>query len=94
MKNWIIVENDIVINLIIADTKEIAQEVSGKEAIGDNGYICIGWDRKSGEWKSPQPYNSWIWDSNLKNWEPPTPKPFGLNFEWNEELLMWEEPTE
>jgi hypothetical protein len=40
----------------------------------------------------PQPFASWSLDFN-HDWQPPTPKPEGL-FDWNEELLVWEELTE
>ena len=37
---------------------------------------------------APQPYPSWVLDSNY-DWQAPTPKPEG-NFYWNEKNLKWE----
>ena len=37
---------------------------------------------------APQPYPSWSLDNNF-DWQPPTPKPEGLNWRWNEDNLSW-----
>jgi hypothetical protein len=57
-------------------------------------YAGIGftYDEAADVFVRPKPYASWSLDSN-HDWQPPTPKPEGL-FEWNEELLVWEEITE
>ena len=40
----------------------------------------------------PQPYPSWIKNEELNEWEAPVPYPEdGLRYEWNEEILNWEE---
>jgi hypothetical protein len=40
---------------------------------------------------SPQPYSSWVLNSNAK-WEAPTPRPNdGKDYQWNEETLAWVE---
>jgi hypothetical protein len=41
----------------------------------------------------PQPYPSWSLDENF-DWQPPTPRPEGFNWYWNEETLSWLEITE
>lgn len=38
----------------------------------------------------PQPYPSWSLDDNF-DWQPPTPKPEGIGWYWNEEELTWKE---
>jgi hypothetical protein len=43
----------------------------------------------------PQPYPSWIWSEEVKNWLPPVDKPpfegeEFPNFIWNESMLQWE----
>lgn len=35
----------------------------------------------------PQPYPSWSRSGSF--WNPPTPKPEGLNWAWDEETLSW-----
>lgn len=49
----------------------------------------------------PQPYPSWILNTETYEWEPPTPEPelteeqkeSGSYYEWNEELQEWELKT-
>lgn len=37
---------------------------------------------------APQPYPSWSLDENF-DWQPPTNKPEGLYWTWNESTLSW-----
>ena len=37
---------------------------------------------------SPKPYSSWSLDNNF-DWQPPTPKPEGINWYWDEATLAW-----
>jgi hypothetical protein len=37
---------------------------------------------------TPQPYASWSLDDNF-DWQPPTPRPEGLNWRWDEDTLSW-----
>lgn len=37
---------------------------------------------------SPQPYNSWVLNTETCIWEPPKPQPEG-NYYWDEDLLNW-----
>lgn len=37
---------------------------------------------------TPQPFASWSLDENF-DWQPPTPKPEGMNWVWDEELGEW-----
>jgi len=52
------------------------------------------WNDNTLQWdfiESYQPYPSWIWSTELKVWEAPTPKPMDGDFIWNEQTLNWEE---
>ena len=42
---------------------------------------------------APQPYPSWTLDDNF-DWQPPTPRPEGIDLYWDEETLSWLEITE
>ena len=45
---------------------------------------------------APQPYPSWSLDDNY-DWQPPTPRPEGMGWHWDEATLTWVEielPTE
>lgn len=37
---------------------------------------------------APQPFNSWSLDDN-SDWQPPTPKPEGIGWYWDEDSLSW-----
>lgn len=54
MANYLIIENNKVVNVIVADTKEIAEEVTGLEAIEVTGSEpWINWTRTDGVWSAP-----------------------------------------
>jgi hypothetical protein len=55
MANYAIIENDAVINVIVAESKEIAEQVTGTEAVETTGQPWIGWQRIDGEWVDPTP---------------------------------------
>ena len=53
-------------------------------------YAGIGfkYDPDADVFISPQPCQSWSLDENY-DWQPPTPKPEGIGWRWNEESLKW-----
>jgi len=55
-------------------------------------YAGIGYtyDAVNDVFISPQPYDSWLLDENF-DWQPPTPKPDGDFWFWDEENLNWME---
>ena len=53
MTNYAIIEDDKVINVIVADTAEIAIELTGKEVIDATDRLCVGWIRTNGTWLPP-----------------------------------------
>lgn len=53
MKNFAVIENDRVINVIVADTLTIAKKTTGFECIETDGSFWIGWTRVDGEWVAP-----------------------------------------
>lgn len=79
-------ENGQVINIAVFSENSI-----------DDGWIeytnenpaYIGGDYIEGYFYLPQPYPSWT--RNTGEWLPPTPKPDGVNWIWNENKLEWEE---
>jgi hypothetical protein len=54
-KNYAIIENNKVINVIVADTLKIAKEVIDKEFVECDGSFWIDWTRVDGEWIAPEP---------------------------------------
>jgi hypothetical protein len=55
-------------------------------------YAGIGYsyDSVADVFIAPQPYPSWSLDENF-DWQPPTPRPEGIGWYWNEEELTWKE---
>ena len=53
--NYATIENNIVTNVIIAESLEIAEEVTGKECVECDGSFWIGWTRNGQEWINPNP---------------------------------------
>jgi hypothetical protein len=62
----------------------------GGEALNKN-YAGIGYTWDGVGFASPNPYPSWILNSDTYLWESPTPMPTEGNWYWNEEKLKWQE---
>ena len=90
MPNYAIYDNNVVKNVVIADSKEIAEEITGMNAIDSENRISVGWYLHDGEWIPPSPFPSWNW--NGQGWIPPTPYPKDeKNYQWDEENSQWVE---
>jgi hypothetical protein len=74
-----------VVNVIVADADFIATQTDKTYVLCQRG--GIGWSFDGTNFIAPQPYPSWILDSNF-HWQPPTPKPDG-DYYWNEKTLSW-----
>lgn len=56
-------------NVIIAETVDVAQDVTGLTAIETEGAPWIGWTLHGDEWRPPQPAEGlWVWDDVAKEW--------------------------
>lgn len=54
MTNYLVIENDTVVNVIVADTAEIAAEVTGKEVIeSTSSEPWLNWTRSGDTWTEP-----------------------------------------
>jgi len=53
MTNYGIIENDKVINVIVAESAELAAELTGKEILETTGEPWIDWTRTDGVWSAP-----------------------------------------
>lgn len=70
----------------------------GKHLLGGTplryNYAGIGYtyNREYDAFHAPQPYNSWILNKETFIWEPPIPYPTdGKMYNWNENIINWEE---
>lgn len=53
MANFAIHDGHTVVNVIVAESAEIAEEVMGMQALETNGAPWIGWTLVDGEWVAP-----------------------------------------
>ena len=53
MTNYAIIEDNKVINVIVADSAELAAELTGKEVVEATDGLWIDWTRTDGVWSSP-----------------------------------------
>lgn len=88
--------NNTIINVIIAETKEIAEEVTGNLCIDCTSQsIQIGGTFDGEKLWSPQPYLSWVKNQEKNEWEAPIELPLdGKKYKWDEETISWVEVTE
>lgn len=89
MPNYAIIDNNIVTNVIVADTKELAEELTGLQVLETNGEPWINWVYIDTQWMPPKPYPSWILENG--KWTAPIPKPEEGYWKWNEDIENWEE---
>lgn len=80
-----------IINCIVADSAEIAEQFTGMTAIEiTDGVPGVGWTLEEDGWRHPSPYPSWLWNGN--DWESPVPMPTlgGYTYSWNEDSENWD----
>jgi len=92
MKRYAVIENSNVINVIVAESQEIAESLTGNQCIeSDHPQIVIGSVLVNDTLK---PYASWVLD-NENVWVPPIPEPTfeersGKYAQWNHETNQWD----
>lgn len=96
MATYAVIENGTVINVIVADSQEIAEQVTEKTCIEytEEAPLGIGWYwlDAAGGYVVPSPFTSWTYSSELNTWVAPVEMPIeeGKFFTWNEETLSWD----
>ena len=55
--------------------------------------VGMTYDAANDVFIAPQPYPSWTLDNDF-NWQPPTPKPEGRGWHWNEVEQVWLDANE
>lgn len=96
MANWFILDvNKKITNIISAETKEIAEMVTGLTAIEVDGSVGGGigyiWDENHSKFKPEfPPHVGWIFDEELWRYEAPIPYPTDGNlYTWDDQALTW-----
>ena len=96
MKSYAVIENGTVINVILSDSKEIAEEITQKLCIEytEESPLAIGycWLDSIQKYVIPSPFPSWTYSIDYNTWVPPITMPIesGKIFTWNEELAAWD----
>ena len=90
IKNYAVIENDTVVNVVIADDEWAANQQLTLVELTDGQNALVGGKYVDGIFYKPKPYPSWV-ESN-GGWIPPIPKPEnieGFGWMWSEESLSW-----
>lgn len=92
---YAVVKDGLIENVVVGDIDEsgpiLAAMFPGTNVIlvtEETGQAIIGGDFVDGVFRAPKPYNSWVWDSDLKQWTAPVSRPSGPHY-WNEEYVSW-----
>jgi hypothetical protein len=89
MKTFAVIEATSIVNVILAESLETAESITGKTCIEyTNEPAEIGGTYENGVFKQKKPFPSWVYRSG--KWEPPVSEPNdGKPYAWDEESLSW-----
>jgi hypothetical protein len=79
-------------NVIVADSPDIAEGVTGLQAVeAREGIPGIGWILSEQGWitNDPAPFPSWTWDYETMAYVAPVPMPDGGTYYWDEGEMSW-----
>lgn len=88
MPNYAVHDGYVVVNVVRADSLEVAERVTGLPVVETYGEPWIGWTLESEGWRRPAPYPSWTWDDSAGGYVAPVTDP-GDGSVWDEESLSW-----
>jgi len=91
MKQYARIENNIVVNIIVADDSFISGQSGQWIEYSDSRTAYIGTELVDGFLVSPKPFPSWTLNSSY-DWQAPVTRPVG-DFVWNEETQSWANPA-
>ena len=91
MKYQAKIENGIVVDIIVTDNNFINIIEGDWVDYNENNIVGVGHTYTLEEsFRSPKPFDSWIWNDTGKYWEAPIPVPDEENIhEWDEENQSW-----
>ena len=89
MANFAVLDGENVLNIIVADSKTIAEEITGKTCIEFTTEPAQpGGTYSNNAFIPRKPYESWI--LSLENiWEAPSPHPDSGKYIWDENTISW-----
>jgi hypothetical protein len=95
MKNYVKIENDIIVDSIVVDENDLpARPESELWIVIDENTFSIGdfYDKNKKAFYVKQTYPTWVLNPKTLEWEPPVPnpnKPEGKQYVWSEEAQKW-----
>lgn len=96
MLYFAVIDNGFVVNTIVCESKDIAEELSGKICVEytENDFVCIGGTYEDGKFWQPQPFLSWVKNQETGAWDPPVERPIfnpenPKNYVWDENTTSW-----
>jgi len=98
MANFAVIENGIVLNTIVAESKAIAEEVTGATCVEFTTESAgVGGTYTNNKFIIRKPYPSWVTDGDA-GWHPPVDAPafdpeHPKSYTWHEETTSWVEVT-
>lgn len=86
--NYAVISNDLVVNVIVAESKELAEIATGETCIlsTDENPAYVGGTYDGVNFIAPSPYPSWILNSD-KQWAAPVDMPL------DQGTVIWDEAT-
>jgi hypothetical protein len=95
MIKFAVIENNIVTNIIVAESKLDAEQITNLLCVEiiDERHASIGATYDDGHFITEPLYPSWIYDRTTKNFKPPVEYPDvdeNERYIWNENTLSWD----
>ena len=70
MPNYFVIENNVITNLVVSETKKIIEDILNAEIMEDDGVMGIGWNRTENGWVPPYPSDGkeYVLDTLTNRW--------------------------
>lgn len=94
MANFAVIDGINVLNIIVADSKEIAEELTGKTCIEytETDKAQPGGTYEKGLFIPAKPFASWTLNKSTNEWEAPVARPNDDKlYRWDEDATSWVE---
>lgn len=76
MNTYAVHDGTQIVNVIVAESLEVAEQVTGLPAVETGGVLSIGWKLHGDTWRPPMPTEGvWEWDADTGEWINLTPDP-------------------
>lgn len=92
---YAVLQDNIVVNVVVGENDQagpilalMLEDFDVVRVTDETGMAIITGEYLDGVFRSPKPYQSWVWDSGSKNWTSPTERPAGPHF-WDESSEAW-----